>query len=54
MLYQSMHRRITRRACLKLEKLCCQVYSSFRLRKNRSMSPFCSGVYGLMNSCFSR
>jgi hypothetical protein len=28
----------------KLVKLCCQTHSSFRLRKKRSMMPFCSGV----------
>jgi hypothetical protein len=33
---------------------CCQTHSSLRLRKNRSIMPFCSGVYGVMNSCGSR
>jgi len=37
-----------------VRKLCCQVHSSLRLRKKRSIIPFCSGVYGVMNSCCSR
>ena len=49
----AIQRRITRRACPKLMRLCCQTHSSFKLRKKRSTSPFCSGVYGVMSSCCS-
>jgi len=32
------------------EMFFCQVHTSLRLRKNRSIIPFCSGVHGVTNS----
>jgi len=32
---------------------CCQMHSSFSDRKKRSIRPFCSGVYGVVNSWVS-
>jgi hypothetical protein len=42
---------MARWASLKLLKFVSQTHSSLRLRKKRSMTPFCSGVYGVMYSC---
>ena len=53
-MYQRTHALNSPPACSKLTKLCCQTHSSFKLRKKRSMIPFCSGVDGVMNSCASR
>ena len=45
-MYQAIHREISRRASAKLRNPWIQTHSFFRLRKNRSIRPFCSGVYG--------
>ena len=37
---------MVRRASSNVWNVCCQTHSSLRLRKKRSMMPFCSGVYG--------
>ena len=52
-LYQRIHAVSSRCAWSKLVKLCCQTYSSFKLRKKRSMIPFLLRRVG-MNSCVSR
>ena len=46
MLYQQIHATMARRAAAKLGNRCCQTHSSFKLRKTRSIMPFCSGVCG--------
>ena len=38
-------------ACSRQRKFCSQTHSSFSVRITRSTTPFCSGVYGVMNSC---
>jgi len=49
-LYQWIQRLISRLASSKERKFLNQTHSSFKLLKNLSIIPFCSGVYGVTNS----
>jgi hypothetical protein len=53
-LYHPIQAAIARRTSAKSVNVRCHTHSSLRERKNRSMSPFCSGLYGVMNSWRSR